>query len=75
MTADVTEGAVPYAINSGAKHLVFRAYLGNGITMKEEPKQPIEKGFYYKFNTNADIKLIRFTLEDNGLCEYQASRH
>ena len=70
MTADVTEGAVPYAINSAAKHLVFRPYIGNGITMKEEPNIPIDKGFYFKFNTTADIKLVRFTLEDNGLCEF-----
>ena len=74
MTADVTEGAVPYAINSAAKHLVFRPYHGDDITIKVAPQAPIDKGFYYRFNTNVDIKLVRYTLEDNGLCEYPQTR-
>ena len=64
-------GAVPYAINSGTKSLIFRAYYGQGITMNDMPKPPLNKGFFYKFNSNLEIKLIKYTLEDNGLCEYQ----
>ena len=35
------------------------------------PKPPLNKGFFYKFNSSNEIKLIKFTLEDNGLCEFQ----
>ena len=38
--------------------------------MRTLPNKPIDKGFYYKFNNGADIKLVRYTLEHNGLCEY-----
>ena len=63
-------GAVPYAINSGAKYLVFRPYYGSGISLMHPPKVPLNKGFFYKFNSNIEIKLIKYMLEDNGLCEY-----
>ena len=70
-------GAVPYAINSGARNLIFRPYWGSGITMAGDgPKPPLNKGFFYKFNSSNEIKLIKFTLEDNGLCEFQqVGRH
>jgi len=28
--------------------------------------RPTDKGFYYKFNCTNEIKLIKYTLEDNG---------
>ena len=31
----------------------------------------IDRGFYFKFNANIDIKLVRYTLEDNGLSSQQ----
>ena len=67
-----TLGAVPFAINSGTKHLIFRPFYGPGFTLSVPPKPPLNKGFFYKFNSNLEIKLIKFTLEDNGLCEYQS---
>ena len=33
--------------------------------------QPLNKGFFYKFNSNIEIKLVKYTLEDNGLCDQQ----
>ena len=63
-------GAVPYAINSGAKYLVFRAYFGPEVTLAVVPKPPLNKGFFYKFNGSTEIKLIKYTLEDNGFCEF-----
>ena len=63
-------GAVPYAINSGARYLVFRPYFGPGVSLVLPPKPPLNKGFFYKFNCNLEIKLIKYMLEDNGLCEY-----
>ncbi len=64
-------GAVPYAINSGSKYLIFRPYWGNDISVSEAPKPPLNKGFFFKFNSNLEIKLIKYTFEDNGLCEFQ----
>ena len=63
-------GAVPYAINSGAKMLVFRPFWGDERQMFNAPKTPLNKGFFYKFNSNHEIKLIKFTFEDNGLVEH-----
>jgi hypothetical protein len=42
--------------------------------MKQGPIRPADKGFYFKLNTIGDLKLLRFTLEDNGLVESQDSR-
>lgn len=57
--------AVPHAINSGCKYLVFRPYLSSLNDRASEIK-PIEKGFNYKIISNNDLKLVRTTLEDNG---------
>jgi hypothetical protein len=52
---------VPLAINSGMKYMVFRPF----IEIKEVTPH-VDKGYYYKFNCNNEIKLIKNTLEDNG---------
>ena len=65
-------GAVPHAINSGARVLTFRPFWGAGQSLEEPPKPPLNKGFFFKFNTNIEIKLVKYMLEDNGLCEYQS---
>ena len=65
-------GAVPYAINSGAKSLIFRPFFGPEYSVLVAPKPPLNKGFFYKFNSNIEIKLVKYTLEDNGFCEYQS---
>ena len=31
-------------------------------------QQITDKGYYYKFNTHNEIKLVKYTLEDNGFC-------
>lgn len=60
--------AVPNAVNSGSKYLVFRPY--NSSSLWEEGNhhvlKHIDKGFYFKFNCLNEIKLIKNTLEDNG---------
>ena len=61
---------MPYAINSGAKYLIFRPFWGPNIDTIDGPKPPLNKGFFYKFNSNLEIKLIKYMLEDNGLCEH-----
>lgn len=63
-------GAVPYAINSGVKHLAFRPYWSEQKQIFMAPKTPLNKGFFYKFNSNIDIKLVRYTMEDNGLYDF-----
>lgn len=69
----ISLGAVPYAINSGAKYLVFRAYFGDEKTMRHGPRTPINKGFLYRFNSSLEIKLVKYTLEDNGFVEFSGS--
>ena len=44
------------------KYLVFRPYI-DPITVK--PYKPPDRGYYFKMH-NCDIKIIRYTLEDNG---------
>lgn len=51
--------AVPNAINSGSKFMVFRVYKG-------DEQKHVDKGFYYKIVSNSDLKLLRWTLEENG---------
>ena len=35
--------------------------------MNIRPNKQVDKGYYFKFyNPNTDIKLVRYTLEDNG---------
>jgi len=38
--------------------------------MRIGPLIPIERGYFYKINSGIDIRLVRFTLEDNGLVEF-----
>ena len=63
-------GAVPYAINSGAKMLIFRPFWSPDHKVFNAPKSPINKGFFYTFNSNIEIKLVKYTFEDNGLVEH-----
>lgn len=46
----------------GKKFLVFRPYI-DPMTIK--PYLPPDKGYYFKMK-NIDIKIVRYTLEDNG---------
>ena len=84
------QGAVPHAINSGCKFMVFRPLIGqiqrvkNEISIENQKEnagsnaalayfesevaKPIDKGFYYKIVSATDLKLLRLTLQDNGLC-------
>ena len=65
---------MPFAINSGQRFLLFRPFYGDGKSLFEEVEEPRNKGFMYKFNSNIDIKLIRYTLEDNGFVDYDSNR-
>ena len=64
--------AVPYAINSGAKYMVMRPL--KNIQLWKENKVPdqikiqkhIDKGYYYKFNCQLEIRMVKLTFEDNG---------
>lgn len=33
----------------------------------ESKLKAVDKGFYYKFNCSNEIKLLKYTFEDNGL--------
>lgn len=43
--------------------MMFRPYI-DPLTIR--PYKPADKKLYFKFYNNVDIKLIRYTLEDNG---------
>lgn len=43
--------------------MLFRPYI-DPLTIR--PYKPADKKLYFKFYNNVDIKLIRYTLEDNG---------
>lgn len=62
-------GAVPFAINYGGKFLFFRPFYGEGVEMQIGPSKTVDKGFYFKMNTSIDIKLVRYTFEENGLVD------
>lgn len=47
------------------KYLVFRPYE-DPITLR--PFQPPDRGYYFKLH-KCDVKIIRYTLEDNGFRE------
>ena len=47
------------------KFLVFRPYID---PMEMKPFKPPDRGYYFKMY-NSDIKIIRYTLEDNGFRE------
>ena len=60
--------AVPYAINSGAKYMIFRPFTFFPL-WEDNYSQVIkhaDKGYYFKFNCANEIKLVKNTLEDNG---------
>ena len=48
------------------KYLVFRPYI-DPMTLRPHKSQ--DKGYYFKFYNSADVKLVRYTLEDNGFRE------
>jgi len=62
--------AVPFAINSGAKFMIFRPFeslkLWDKVEGQMDVDKHIDKGFYYKFNCANEIKLVKNFLEDNG---------
>jgi hypothetical protein len=37
--------------------------------MAIRPYKPADRGYYFKLYNNIDVKLIRYTLEDNGFRE------
>lgn len=45
--------------------MLFRPYID---PMSIRPYKPADKGFYFKFY-NSDVRLIRYTFEDNGFRE------
>lgn len=45
------------------KTMMFRPYI-DPLTIR--PYKPPDKKLYFKFYNGVDIKLIRYTLEDNG---------
>ena len=51
------------------KYLVFRPYI-DPLTVK--PYIPSDRGYYFKI-LNWDIKIVRYTLEDNGFREAKAN--
>jgi hypothetical protein len=46
--------------------MCFRPFI-DPISIR--PYKAQNKGYFYKCNTNADVKLIRYFLEDNGFRE------
>ena len=46
--------------------MIFRPYED---PIKIRPYLPPDRGYYFKFYNNTDIKIIRYTLEDNGFRE------
>lgn len=50
---------------SSKKYLIFRPYID---PMNLKPYQPPDKGYYFKFN-NTNVKIVRYTYEDNGFRE------
>lgn len=51
------------------KYLVFRPYI-DPLTVK--PYVPPDRGYYFKLHNN-DIKIVRYTLEDNGFKEVKSN--
>ena len=48
------------------KCMLFRPYID---PMSIRPYKPQDKGLYFKFYNNIDVRLIRYTMEDNGFRE------
>ena len=51
------------------KYLVFRPYID---PMNVKPYKPSDRGYYFKMH-NCDIRIIRYTLEDNGFRDARAN--
>ena len=72
VSVPTAQAAVPLAINSGAKYMIFRPYMQLPLwtTPSSEQMQQVikhaDKGYYFKFNCQNEIKLVKNTLEDNG---------
>jgi hypothetical protein len=45
------------------KYMLFRPYID---PMSIRPYKAPDKGLYFKFYKGTDLRLIRYTLEDNG---------
>jgi len=58
-------GALIYLITVDS-FLIFRPYI-DPISVK--PYKPADKGYYFKNYNNVAVKLICYTLEDNGFRE------
>jgi hypothetical protein len=57
----------PQGISQSAKKcLVFRPYID---PMSIRPYKPADRGYYFKNYNGVDVKLIRYTFEDNGFRE------
>ena len=59
----------PPAINQNnlnIRYLIFRPYI-DPISIR--PYKPPDKGYYFKNYNNIAVKLICYTLEDNGFRE------
>ncbi len=52
--------------NNSNRYLIFRPYI-DPISIK--PYKPQDKGYYFKNYNNVAVKLICYTLEDNGFRE------
>ena len=48
------------------KYPLFKAYTES---LEEEGPETIDRGFYFRLNTLADLKLVRYTLEEAGMSE------
>jgi len=46
--------------------MLFRPYID---PMTIRPYKPADKKLYFKFYNNVEVKLIRYTMEDNGFRE------
>jgi tubulin polyglutamylase TTLL5 len=52
--------------------MLFRPYID---PMSIRPYKPADKGLYFKNYNGIDVKLIRYTLEDNGFREATDRKH
>lgn len=63
---------MPKGVDTTRKFLKFRPYYGNRASLFKGPPLPNDIGQYYKINNAVDLRLVRFTLEDNGVIEDRA---
>ena len=64
---------MPLAINTTSKFLSFRAFYGEAASLLKGPPPASDKGYYFRINSVVDLRLVRFTLEDNGLVNDRGS--